>query len=618
MQAMLRRSRAIARFIDAPVDFLTFGFQTDLSRVVDDLRSQGSLSTEINVRNMWDILAAAVEEAHVEDYGSDCTYERRPSELNLPSDVSTTDTGIRRIRYVEGEGVAGVVDYTRPDGSLFVRDMRSKSVTKEHRGVHLIARDLRVIETWRTKTDMFAWLLTKFLGAEQSLIIVDNPSVANSIAENGYLTPKSILVKYYHSNHSEVRKNMGFGVLRTKHKSALDRADVFDVNVFPTQAQREAAGSIVGRTPDTVAVGNVVELPAEVEAKVPRDETLAVVISRLVPSKNVDHAVLAVIRANRLIGQSSALSKLEIFGRGGTRNDLERLIRDSSAAQYIGLKGYTTDVYREFHRASFSVLPTGQEAFGLSIVESMACGCIPIAYDVPFGPGDIITDGVDGFLVPFGDIEGLTNKILKLREMDESTLEEMRDAARTRSKDFSSEDIGRKWADVVQSAWNRKLKSSSLDLKDVNMAVHRVKLKPNGLTAALSGRNRRDQTIEVELKTRDSENVRQIGHRRVFMCLRGRQNNLRIRIPGTIQTARKRWGKEPSTSKLEFPLPFDLLSKLRPGIIDLYLRINDGTNIREIRVPATGLNVSRLHIPAGLKPYKTVKGNLSFKASEKA
>ena len=32
------------------------------------------------------------------------------------------------------------------------------------------------------------------------------------------------------------------------------------------------------------------------------------------------------------------------------------------------------------------------------LVESMASGCIPIAYDIDYGPSDIITDGVDGFL----------------------------------------------------------------------------------------------------------------------------------------------------------------------------------------------------------------------------
>lgn len=67
----------------------------------------------------------------------------------------------------------------------------------------------------------------------------------------------------------------------------------------------------------------------------------------------------------------------------------------------------------------------------------MAAGCIPISYDISYGPPDIITHGVDGFLVPDGNVEALGNTIAYVSQMPEAQLKRMRKAAIQRSQDFS-------------------------------------------------------------------------------------------------------------------------------------------------------------------------------------
>ena len=51
------------------------------------------------------------------------------------------------------------------------------------------------------------------------------------------------------------------------------------------------------------------------------------------------------------------------------------------------------------------------EGQGLVLLEAQQQGCIPISYDVPFGPSDVITDGVDGFLVENRDVESMADKV---------------------------------------------------------------------------------------------------------------------------------------------------------------------------------------------------------------
>ena len=59
---------------------------------------------------------------------------------------------------------------------------------------------------------------------------------------------------------------------------------------------------------------------------------------------------------------------------------------------------------------AFINTPKWNEAYGNVIVEAMACGVPVIAYDLG-GPGELIKDGLNGFLVQPNDIEGMKKAI---------------------------------------------------------------------------------------------------------------------------------------------------------------------------------------------------------------
>ncbi len=50
------------------------------------------------------------------------------------------------------------------------------------------------------------------------------------------------------------------------------------------------------------------------------------------------------------------------------------------------------------------------EGYPLATLESMSRGCPVVSYDIRYGPREQISDGVDGFLVPPGDIELLAQR----------------------------------------------------------------------------------------------------------------------------------------------------------------------------------------------------------------
>jgi glycosyltransferase involved in cell wall biosynthesis len=59
------------------------------------------------------------------------------------------------------------------------------------------------------------------------------------------------------------------------------------------------------------------------------------------------------------------------------------------------------------------------EPFGLVLPEAMSCGLPVVAFDCPYGPADIITDGVDGFLIKDRDIEAFADRVCQLIESEE-------------------------------------------------------------------------------------------------------------------------------------------------------------------------------------------------------
>ena len=86
-------------------------------------------------------------------------------------------------------------------------------------------------------------------------------------------------------------------------------------------------------------------------------------------------------------------------------------LTDAFHQERVRLHGHDPHARNHFARSSFSLLTSRTEGQSLTIVESMAHGCIPIAYDIDYGPSDIITDGVDGFLVPAGRPDALRSRV---------------------------------------------------------------------------------------------------------------------------------------------------------------------------------------------------------------
>ena len=74
----------------------------------------------------------------------------------------------------------------------------------------------------------------------------------------------------------------------------------------------------------------------------------------------------------------------------------------------------------------------------------MGLPCISTDYS---GVGDIINDGINGLLVPIGDVSSLARAMCRLSD-DIALQKKLRSAARLKSEEWKTEKIVKKWEEL--------------------------------------------------------------------------------------------------------------------------------------------------------------------------
>ncbi len=101
-----------------------------------------------------------------------------------------------------------------------------------------------------------------------------------------------------------------------------------------------------------------------------------------------------------------------------------------------------------YSAANVLVFPSLLEGFGMVLLEAMACG-IPVIATSNTGGNDIITDGVEGFLIPIRDVEALKEK-LEWCDRHPQELAEMGRAARQKAEQLTWKLYRQRLANRVQ------------------------------------------------------------------------------------------------------------------------------------------------------------------------
>lgn len=140
-----------------------------------------------------------------------------------------------------------------------------------------------------------------------------------------------------------------------------------------------------------------------------------VAAGRLAPVKRYD----LLIRAFAKVSAERPDWRLRIYGGGAQHAKLRALIDRLGLYNHIYLMGPANPLDPEWAKGSIAAVTSSMESFGMTIVEAMRCGLPVVSTDCPHGPAEIIDNGVDGRLVPTGDVDSIAAALLGLINDDE-------------------------------------------------------------------------------------------------------------------------------------------------------------------------------------------------------
>ncbi len=105
--------------------------------------------------------------------------------------------------------------------------------------------------------------------------------------------------------------------------------------------------------------------------------------------------------------------RIKVAGEGPLRKMLTDYSLSQGVADKVDFIGFVQNMDEFMSSIDVFVLPSEWEGFGYVLVEAMAAQKPVVAFDISSNP-EIVQDGETGFLVPFGDVQVLKERVLRL------------------------------------------------------------------------------------------------------------------------------------------------------------------------------------------------------------
>lgn len=178
-----------------------------------------------------------------------------------------------------------------------------------------------------------------------------------------------------------------------------------------------------------------------------RQRFKAVYLARYSAEKQHDVAIKAFSKVVEILPQAT----LHCYGYGAIRKDLEKQIKELNLEQNVLLPEWVDNVSQVYEEAGLTILTSKTEGFSLTVLESLAHGCPVVGFDVAYGPGDMIMDGFNGYVVPHLDIETFSQRVIDVMTCDGEAYERLCAGALASAARFSSARVGLEWKGLLAS-----------------------------------------------------------------------------------------------------------------------------------------------------------------------
>jgi len=350
--------------------------------------------------------------------------------------------GLVRLAYTSSENADLTrKEYQRADGSTFLTDTTYLDEGKRKRELALYTSSGTAYARFGSASGLYRHWLKSLAGKDRCLAIFDSSFVAKMFGP--FKAPNTTKVFMFHSSHIASGEDAMTGKL-SKHEPIIEAHEQWDGFVFLTKGQMEAFNARFHLEAKTGFVSNSLKASALEDFPASSNPRKLIAVGRLTKLKRFDHA----IRVLDELLRSNMRATLDIVGDGPELNNLIQLANDLGVGEYVNFLGHRDDVPRLLAEHGILLMNSKSEGQGLVLLEAQYQRCIPVAYDVPFGPASIIT-GKNGVLVPDGDVRRMADEVGKLirNPLRRRLLATM--AGRS-ARHYASQSVTAQWDQVVE------------------------------------------------------------------------------------------------------------------------------------------------------------------------
>lgn len=328
-------------------------------------------------------------------------------------------------------------EFLRPDGSRYART----PPTNVDGPVAIFDQQERPVGSWSTLGGLWRWWTRQIIPAEGRVFLIsDSRFIADELSR---LDDRRIHLMHQMHNPHLTGARLWSSPVSESYQASMEHLRRFDGLLSLTERQRDDIALRYGASNNLFVVPNPVEPAVEPDAPAARQPHAIAMIARLDGQKRIDRAIDAFATVAAALPDAT----LDIYGDGELREDLQARIDAASLNDRIALHGHDPQAREALWTASLFWLTSEFEGYPLSTLEAMSHGVPVVSMDMPYGPREQVTDGIDGALVPFGDTAAMADRTIALLQSD---LEPMRSAARAKAAAHGHDQFLADWQHVLE------------------------------------------------------------------------------------------------------------------------------------------------------------------------
>ena len=448
-RALMMRTRILTERFGVDTHLLTLDSELDYTEIRRFLVEHDELVEGMHLHNLYDWLRAR-DLTELDVGGPHVPDELPPLVHTFPEDVLHPDGTVHYTRYLTKNTLLETArDYRRPDGSVYLRAPSLETVVKDTPFL-LVDANGRPVRHWRRPGQLHTFWLTQFAAdAERVFVVADRRTIMPEILPFNDKRFHFFLI--LHNNHFLGGGKHWNSPVVPDYLPVLDRIEDFDGMVTLTHQQRRDISDRWGATDNLVVVPNATQLPELPVPLPPRERASFAIVARLDPQKRLSHA----IEAFALVVARRPESTLRIFGEGRILPQLQDRIDRLGLGEHVLLMGYDPRARETLLTSTAFLMTSYKEGYPMATLEALSYGCPVVSYDCKYGPGEQVTDGVDGFIVPDGDVEAIAARIVELID-DPALVERLSKGAYEKASTLTWDSFAQTWIRAFESSVERK------------------------------------------------------------------------------------------------------------------------------------------------------------------